>query len=78
MSEKEPGMADAAQHCHDLERMVRHQHAIAASDFQHLKDCLRSAADRFADVADLMEKDPNYRPVGFLRTSAERYRREAS
>lgn len=60
-----------------FEKMLRHQQAIQRSDFDHLRECLKQAAERFADIADLMEKDPNYRPIEFLRASAERYRAEA-
>lgn len=61
----------------EFEKMIRHQRAIAASDFAHLKSCLREAASRFADLADIIEKDRSYDPVGFMRASAERFRKEA-
>jgi hypothetical protein len=61
----------------ELERQIRHQQAIRASDVKNLIDSLRNAADRFADLADLIEKDRSYDPVNFMRASAERYRRIA-
>lgn len=67
-------MADAA---YQIERAVRHQQATSASDFQHLRNCLREAAQRFFDIADLIETDASYNPVPFLRASANRYKRES-
>ena len=64
-------------HTVNLERSLRHMQAAHASDFEHLKLLLRDAAQRCADVADLLEKDRSYDPVGFLRASAKRYKREA-
>ena len=61
----------------DLERMARHAQAIAESDLEFLRSSLGQAADRMADIADALEKDRHYDPVGFLRASARRYWRVA-
>lgn len=62
----------------DIERLLRHQQAVISSDFNHLKQCLNEAANRFADIAELMGSDVNYRPIEFLRASAKRYGAEAN
>lgn len=56
------------------ERSLRHMQATHASDIQHLRDTLKSAADRFDDIAALLEKDRSYDPVHFMRASAIRCR----
>lgn len=61
----------------EFEKHLRHQQAAAHSDYLHLKNCLREAAQRFADLADIIEKDPAYDAVGFMRASAERFKAEA-
>lgn len=63
-----------------LDTEIRRKRAAFKSDMDHLRDTLHSAADRFSDVADLLEKpDPDIRHLAaFLRRSAERYVREAS
>lgn len=60
-----------------MEKQVRHMQAAAHSDYLHLKQQLLSAAERFADLAAIIERDRSYDPVSFLRASAERYKAEA-
>lgn len=55
-----------------MDRMMRHQQAILSDDTDHLRQTLRSAGDRFSDIADELEKDRTYDPVGFMRESAKR------
>lgn len=60
-----------------LERTIRHRQAVAQSDHEHIRGCLLEAARRFADLADIIEKDRNYDPVSFMRASAARFKLEA-
>lgn len=59
-----------------INRQLRHMQAASDSDYKHLKECLLNAAQRFTDVADLLEKDRSYDPVSFLRASAARCKAE--
>lgn len=64
---------------YEFDRMLRHAGACLESDMQHLRASLVSAADRMADVADMLEKNRDYYTdaVAFLRISARRYRKIA-
>lgn len=42
-----------------------------------LREALRAAADRFDDLADIIEMKCSYDPVNFMRRSAKRYREQA-
>ena len=56
----------------------RHAQAIHTSDVLALRQALLAASERFADLADLIEKDhPDCRHINFMRASAKRYRRES-
>lgn len=57
-----------------MERMSRHQAAITSSDMEHLRSTLHMAADRFDDLAKMLEEDRTYDPVHFMRQSAARCR----
>jgi hypothetical protein len=61
-----------------MEKWLRHRMAIHRSDYEHAVDCLRSAAMRFKDLADIIENDPKYDPVSFLKSSAKQYEKEAN
>lgn len=61
----------------EVNRTTRHMQAVARSDYEHLKQCLLEASRRFADLADIIERDPSYDPVAFMRASAERFQAEA-
>jgi len=58
----------------DIDTEIRRQRAIQASDVQFLRESLLAAAERFSDLADLIEKADGYNPVSFMRASAARYR----
>jgi hypothetical protein len=60
-----------------FEKKMRHAAVMARSDYDHLKQCLLDAANRFSDIADQLEKDHKAEVLHFLRASAERYRAEA-
>lgn len=60
------------------EKRSRHAMACHASDVQELRTNLAAAAERFSDLADLLEKDGHTAHVRFCRASAERYRRVAT
>jgi hypothetical protein len=47
------------------------------NEVERLKLQLREAAQRFLDVADILEKEKDYNAVGFLRASGKRYMQEA-
>lgn len=72
-----PGINAVLEQKTAMERQLRHMLAAQRSDYLHLKECLLQAAQRFADLADTIEKDRSYDPVSFMRASAERYRAEA-
>ena len=57
-----------------LEQEFRRQQAIHNSNIVELRQNLLDASNRFKDLAELMEKDNNYRPINFMKTSAERYK----
>src|ERR1700730_13687774 len=65
------------QLAYEAETRLRHHLAIRASDEAELRLNLQSAADRFDDIADQLERDRSYDPVAFMRASARRYRRAA-
>lgn len=65
------------EHLFQSEQQNRRLAAAHASDMQALRDGLRSAAMRFADIADILEKAGHHEQVGFLRASAKRYSRLA-
>jgi hypothetical protein len=56
-----------------MERSLRRQREVLWSDIDNLKENLRAAAQRFLDVADILEKNPKYEAVSFLRASGKRY-----
>lgn len=70
---KQPSMSDIL---FDMEQRVRRNQAMVASDVQFLRENLRSAADRFTDLAIMVEVGQKI-DAEFLRTSAERFRRAA-
>jgi hypothetical protein len=55
------------------DRTIRRNRAILWSDIDELKGNLRAAAQRFLDLADIIEQNPTYDAVSFLRTSGRRY-----
>lgn len=62
----------------EMQTRLRHAQAILHSDINELLDTLLSAASRFEDMADQMDKDEKYRPTAFMRASAERCREAVS
>lgn len=73
MTDEIDNMQDAA---FKAETEARRRQAVFASDYAELRRNLLAAADRFADLADLIEQDhPDCKHLSFMRESAKRYRR---
>ncbi len=63
----------AAQREFALNRSLRHLQAAAQSDVEELQRNLFEAAQRFMDLADMLEKRPSADHCAFMRASARRY-----